>query len=565
MKKFSEMKFKKPDLKKIERDCDAIVTEFTSAETFDEQNKALKKMFKYSDHIRTNFSIAHVKYTCDTQDPQNVKNQELVDEISPIIGIFSNKFNKALVNAKFRPELEAKWGTHLFNMVQNELDTFDEKIVPELQEINKLSSEYTKLIASAKIEFRGEVYNLSQLGKFATSSDRQTRKEAAKASAGFFQEHFDEIGAIYDKLVKTRHAMAQKLGYENYIDLGYKSLGRTDYNAADVKGYREQIYTDLVPFTNKLFKDQAKRLKIRNPQAYDYNIMFLSGNATPKGDRDYLVAQATKMYGELSRETDEFFTFMKEYELLDLEARQGKAGGGYMTYFPDYKAPFIFSNFNGTSGDVDVLTHEFGHAFQGYMSRNITCPDYRMPTLEACEMHSMSMEFIAHPWMELFFNEEADKYRYSHVSDALTFIPYGVAVDEFQHFVYENPEITHEERCAKWREIEKKYLPHKKYDDTPVLERGGYWMRQSHIFSAPFYYIDYTLAQVVAFQFFNEARRNHARAWNKYVKLCKMGGKYPFTELVKRANLKNPFVNGTVKSTVAPLKRYLKEFDTYKF
>jgi M3 family oligoendopeptidase len=257
------MKFKKPDLKKIERDCDAIVTEFTSAETFDEQNKALKKMFKYSDHIRTNFSIAHVKYTCDTQDPQNVKNQELVDEISPIIGIFSNKFNKALVNAKFRPELEAKWGTHLFNMVQNELDTFDEKIVPELQEINKLSSEYTKLIASAKIEFRGEVYNLSQLGKFATSSDRQTRKEAAKASAGFFEEHFDEIGAIYDKLVKTRHAMAQKLGYENYIDLGYKSLGRTDYNAADVKGYREQIYTDLVPFTNKLFKDQAFRNSVR--------------------------------------------------------------------------------------------------------------------------------------------------------------------------------------------------------------------------------------------------------------------------------------------------------------
>ena len=359
--------------------------------------------------------------------------------------------------------------------------------------------------------------------------------------------------------------MALKLGYENFIELGYKSLTRTDYNAEDVKGYREQIYTDLVPLTNKLFKEQAKRLKIRNPQAYDYNIMFLSGNATPKGDRDYLVDKASKMYAELSPETDAFFTFMKENELLDLETRQGKAGGGYMTYFPDYKAPFIFSNFNGTSGDVDVLTHEVGHAFQGYMSRYISCPDYHMPTAEACEIHSMSMEFIAHPWMEYFFNEEADKYRYSHTVDALTFIPYGVAVDEFQHFVYENPEITHEERCVKWREIEKKYLPHKKYDHTPVLERGGYWMRQGHIFGTPFYYIDYTLAQVVAFQFFNEARRDHGKAWRKYVKLCKMGGKYPFTELLKRANLKNPFVAGTVKNTVKPLKRYLKEFDTSKF
>ena len=565
MKNFSEMKFKNPDLKKIERDYDNLIAEFNSAETFEAQNKTLKKIFKYQDRIRTNIEIAKVKYTCDTQDPVNVKNQEIVDEISPIISIFSDKFNKALVNAKFRPELEAKWGKHLFNMVETQLETFDEKIVPELQEINKLRSEYRGLIASAKIEFRGEVYNLSQLGKFATSCDRETRKAAAKASAGFFEEHFDEIGEIYDKLVKNRHAMAKKLGYENYVELGYKSLGRTDYNAADVKAYREQIYTDLVPLTNKLFKEQAKRLKIRNPQAYDYNVKFLSGNATPKGDKDYLVAQATKMYAELSSETDEFFSFMKEYGLLDLETRQGKSGGGYMTYFPDYKEPFIFSNFNGTSGDVDVLTHEFGHAFQYYMSRNITCPSYRMPTYEGCEVHSMSMEFIAHPWMELFFNEEADKYRYSHVSDALTFIPYGVAVDEFQHFVYENPEITHEDRCAKWREIEKKYLPHKKYDDTPVLERGGFWLRQNHIFTVPFYYIDYTLAQVVAFQFFNESRKNHKRAWNKYIKLCKMGGKYPFTELLGRASLKNPFVAGTVKNTVKPLKKYLSEFDTSKF
>ncbi len=565
MKKFSQMKFKKPDLKKIERDYDEIINEFNSAECFEDQNKALKKMFKYNQHLYTNMSIAYVKYTCDTQDPKNVANQELIDEISPLIGVFSDRFNKALVNAKFRPELEARWGKHLFNMVQCQLETFDEKVVPEMQEINKLSSEYTKLMASAQIEFRGETYNLSQMGKFATSTDRKTRKEASIASAKFFDDNFDKIGEIYDKLVKTRHAMAVKLGYDNFVELGYKSLSRTDYNAEDVKGYREQIYTDLVPLTNKLFKEQAKRLKIRNPQSYDYNINFLSGNATPKGDRDYLVAQASKMYAEISKETDEFFSFMKEHELLDLEARKGKAGGGYMTYFPDYKAPFIFSNFNGTSGDVDVLTHEVGHAFQGYMSRNISCPDYHMPTAEACEIHSMSMEFIAHPWMEYFFNEEAEKYRYSHTVDALTFIPYGVAVDEFQHFVYENVDATHEERCAKWREIEKKYLPHKKYDDIPVLEKGGYWMRQGHIFGTPFYYIDYTLAQVVAFQFFNEARGNHERAWRRYIKLCKMGGKYPFTELLKRSSLKNPFVAGTVKNTVKPLKKYLKGFDTSKF
>jgi len=565
MKKFSEMKFQKPNLEKIEAKFNEITEEFINATTFEEQDAALKKMNKYSDHLQTNFTIASIRYSCDTQNKVNVKNQEILDEIGPVISSYYNKFNKAMVEAKFRKELEAKWGEYLFTKTQVALETFDEKIIPELQEINKLDSEYNRLLASAKIEFRGETYNLSQLGKFAQSADRATRKEAALLGAKFFEDNNNAIGEIYDKMVKARHQMAVKLGYKNFIELGYKMLGRTDYNAEMVANYRKQIFEDLVPLTNKLFKEQAKRLGVKNPQYYDYNLMFLSGNAAPKGNKDYLVGQATKMYSELSKETDEFFRFMQEYDLLDLEARPGKQGGGYMTYLPDYKAPFIFSNFNGTSGDVDVLTHEFGHAFQGYMSRNIACPDYRSPTLEACEIHSMSMEFITYPWMDLFFNEEADKYKYSHCADAITFIPYGVTVDEFQHWVYENPEATHAQRCAKWREIESKYLPHKKYDEAPILAQGGWWMKQGHIFGAPFYYIDYTLAQVVAFEFFNAARKNHDKTWKKYCKLCKLGGKYPFTQLLDQVKLDNPFKDGTVKKVVSPLKKYLSQFDTTKF
>ena len=565
MKKLSEMKFIKPNLKKVEAKMNEIIHDFENAKSFNEQDAILKKFNKYSDHLSTNITIASIRYSCDTENEENVKNQEYLDEILPHISNYMNKFNKVLVNAKFRKELEEKWGSYLFKKTEISLETFDESIIPELQEENKLTSEYTKIIASAQIEFRGNVYNLSQLGRFAQDADRNTRKEAAILSAKWIEEHDPAIGEIYDRLVKLRHSMAQKLGYKNYIELGYKNLGRTDYNSEMVANYRKQIYEDLVPLTNKLFKEQAKRLGIKNPQYFDYNLMFLSGNAMPKGNKDYLVAQATKMYSELSKETDVFFKFMQEYELLDLEARKGKSGGGYMTYLPDYKAPFIFSNFNGTSGDVDVLTHEFGHAFQGYMSRNISCPDYRSPTLEACEIHSMSMEFITYPWMELFFNEEADKYRYSHAVDAITFIPYGVTVDEFQHWVYENPNVTHAERCAKWREIEKKYLPHIKYKDSPVYDKGGWWIKQSHIFNSPFYYIDYTLAQVVAFEFFNEDRKNHNKTWKKYVKLCKLGGQYPFTQLLEKTHLYNPFKDGTVKKIIKPLKKYLSTFDASKF
>ena len=565
MIKFSEMKPRALNLDKIVKDFKVLIQEFKNAETFAQQDKVLKKVNKFSDELATDMTLISIRFTVNTQDETNKKLQDQLDEISPYISQIFNEFNKELVVAKFRKELEEKYGKHLFNMTENALKCFDEKIIPELMEQNKLTSKYSMILAGAQIEYKGEKYTLAQLAKFADSTDRKVRKEVATLSAKFYEEHDEEIGDIYDKLVKLRTSMAQKLGFKSFTELGYLSLGRTDYDAEMVANYRKQIINDLVPFTQKLFKRQMKRVGIRKPYYYDYAINFLSGNAKPNGNKDFMVEQAKKMYKELSPETDVFFNFLVDYELMDLEAKPGKAPGGYMTYLPKYKAPFIFSNFNGTSGDVDVLTHEFGHAFQGYMSRNINVPDYRSPTLEACEMHSMSMEFLTYPWMNLFFGENEEKYRYSHLADAIVFIPYGCTVDEFQHWVYEHPNATHEERCAKWREIEKSYTPHKQYDECPAFNHGAYWLRQGHIFASPFYYIDYTLAQVCAFQFFVEMRKNHEKAWKKYVKLCKMGGKFPFVTLLENAKLRNPFEEGNVAKVIKPLVKILKEFDTSSF
>lgn len=565
MKKFSQIAVHDIRIEKIREDLGQLTERFKNAETFKKQDEAFKKINKYMDNLNTDMSIIYVRYTIDTTDEKYKALQEKLDEVSPYISACANAFNKELVQARFRPELEAKYGSHLFRMTENSLKCFDEKIIPDLQEINKLCSEYTTLVSSAQIEYKGNVYTLTQLAKFADSLDRKERRTVARLSASFFEENDEKIGRIYDQLVKRRTAMAKKLGYDSFTELGYMMLGRTDYDASMVEGYRKQILEDLVPYTQKLFRRQVRRIRVRNPQYYDYSVNFLSGNAKPEGDKDFMIAQAQKMYHELSPETDFFFSFMVENELMDLEAKKGKAPGGYMTYFPRYKAPFIFSNFNGTSGDVDVLTHEFGHAFQGYMSRNIAVPDYRSPTLESCEIHSMSMEFLTYPWMNLFFGENEEKYRYAHLADAICFIPYGVTVDEFQHWVYAHPEATHEERCKAYKEIEEKYLPHKKYDDVDIYARGRFWMKQRHIIESPFYYIDYTLAQVVAFQFFNEDRKDHRKAWKKYVRLCKLGGKYPFTELLQKAHLNNPFVPGMVKKTVKPLKKYLDSIDDMKY
>ena len=562
--KFSDYPFIVPNEKQFVKKMEKFVEQLKACDNAKDAAKIINRINAYSEEINTEGCIIYVLYTCYTDNEKYKAAQDKIDELSPIFSKYGTEISKILVNAPYRPELEKKFGSFLFKKYENSLKVFDEKVMPELVKENKLSSEYDMILGGAQIEFRGQTLNLSQLGKFMQDKDRATRKAAAIAMDGWLKDNEAKIGQIYDDLVHLRTEIAHKLGYKTFTELGYLRMGRTDYNADMVKVYRDQIARDVVPVCNKLYKLQMKNLGIRKPQYYDYNLMFASGNPLPAGDAKYLVEQAHKMYSDLGPESKEFFDFMTKYELMDLEARKGKAPGGYQISFDSYKSPFIFSNFNGTQHDVNVLTHEGGHAFQCYLSSGIKVPEYRQPTMESCEIHSMSMEFFAWPYMDGFFGKDAEKYKYSHLADSIEFLPYGATIDEFQHWVYENPNATHDERCAKFHEIELKYTPHKKYDDCPTLAKGTYWLRQSHVFGSPFYYIDYTLAQVVAFQFAIENMKNHEKAWKKYIKLCKCGGKYPFLELLEKNHLRNPFIDGNIKKVIKPLEKVLKGFDTSK-
>ncbi len=558
--KFSEYPFRVPNVEKIKKELTKLLSAFKEAKTADEAARLMKKISAYADDLGTDITIISVKFSQDSNNEEYLKAQEYVDHNMPYVSALLNEYNKLVLASPFRAELEKKYGEYLFKMLEASAKTFDPSIIELMQKEALLENEYSRITAGAKIPFDGEIYNLSQLGKFTQHKDRDIRKRANAANIKFFEENDEAFGRIYNDLVQTRHQMAVKLGFKNYLELGYLKLGRLDYTSKEVAGYRDQIYREVVPLVHKLYKTSLKRTGIKDARYYDLGQSFLDGNPLPVGNTAELTAKAVKMYDELSPETGEFFRFMVDNELLDLEARAGKRGGGYMTYFPRYKAPFIFANFNGTAHDVDTLTHEVGHAYQGYESRNIKVSEYRQPTLEACEIHSMSMEFFAWPWMENFF-DNAKKYRLSHLEGAIKFLPYGVAVDEFQEGVYTNPDMTHAERCALWRTIEKKYLPIRNYKGASYLENGGFWIRQAHIFTSPLYYIDYTLAQVVAFQFATEMWKNRDKAWKKYVKLCKLGGRYPFVELLEKASLRNPFLEGNVKRVIAPLKRKLKELE----
>ena len=559
--KFNEYKYEHLDLEKIKKEFSELIESFEKAENVEGQVNAFDEIIKLRNHIETMQTLVSVRHSIDTNDEFYDKENEYMDEISPILFGFTNDFYKALVNSKFKDELVQKYGKFLFDLAENTLKTFSPEIIPDAQEENRLSSKYSKLIASAKIDFDGKELNLSQMVPYTQSKDRNIRIEAAKKVAQFFAENQDEFDNIYDSLVKVRTRMAQKMGYKNFVEFGYKQLSRLEYDAKMVEGYRKQVLENIVPLHTELRERQGKRLGVDKLKFYDEAIKFNSGNADPHGSPEWILNNGKTMYKELSKETDEFFTFMTENNLLDLLSKKGKMSGGYCTYIPKYKAPFIFANFNGTSHDIDVLTHEAGHAFQVYQSRGFEVPEYLWPSYEACEIHSMSMEFLTWPWMDLFFENDTDKYKFIHLSEALLFIPYGVTVDEFQHWVYENPEATPKERREKWIEIEKKYLPTRDYGEVEELKNGIFWFRQGHIFSSPFYYIDYTLAQVCAFQFWIKSRENREKAWQDYLNLCKLGGSKPFFELMKSANLKNPFEEGTLAFVIPKIKEYLDNVD----
>lgn len=559
--KFNEYKYKHLDLEKIKKEFSELIESFEKAENVEGQVNAFDEIIKLRNHIETMQTLVSVRHSIDTNDEFYDKENEYMDEISPILFGFTNDFYKALVNSKFKDELIQKYGKFLFDLAENTLKTFSPEIIPDAQEENRLSSKYSKLIASAKIDFDGKELNLSQMVPYTQSKDRNIRFEAAKKVAQFFAENQDEFDNIYDSLVKVRTRMAQKMGHKNFVEFGYKQLSRLEYDARMVEGYRKQVLENIVPLHTELRERQKKRLGVEKLRFYDEAIKFNSGNADPHGSPEWILNNGKTMYKELSKETDEFFTFMTENNLLDLLSKKGKMSGGYCTYIPEHKAPFIFANFNGTSHDIDVLTHEAGHAFQVYQSRGFEVPEYLWPSYEACEIHSMSMEFLTWPWMDLFFENDTDKYKFIHLSEALLFIPYGVTVDEFQHWVYENPEVTPKERREKWIEIEKKYLPTRDYGEVEELKNGIFWFRQGHIFSSPFYYIDYTLAQVCAFQFWIKSRENREKAWQDYLNLCKLGGSKPFFELMKSANLKNPFEEGTLAIVIPKIKEYLDNVD----
>lgn len=548
MKKFAELQYVRPDMEKIFARVSGDIAVLKGAKNYEEFRNAYMDYVEVDTELETSKTVAHIRNTINLLDEFYEAEMVYFNSQMPKYEILKKEMGEVIVASPFKAEMEKEFGAILIQNMEAQKQLSDESIVDDQVKEAELVSRFMKTQAAATVEFKGEQIGNYGLLKIMQSTDRAERKEAFEAWAKLYEGIAPTLEEVYDGLVKVRAGMAKKLGFKSFIPMGYLRRRRFDYTEKELEVFRKQVREVVVPAAAKLYERQKEALGIDTLYYYDESIASPSGNPVPIGDKEYLVGEAQKMYRELSRESGEFFDFMMEYELFDLDSKHGKRAGGYCTTLPQYHAPFIFSNFNGTDADVNVLTHEAGHAFAGFTAAKYQkTPELCHSTSEINEIHSMSMELWTYPWMENFFGDKAEEYRREHLADALMKIPYMLCVDEYQHKVFKNPEMTTMERRAVWSGLEKIYMPWRNYAGNEFLESGAFWIKQQHIFLYPFYYVDYAMAQMGAFEFYTKMKEDRKAAWADYYKLCAAGGSMGYFDLLKYSGLHKVLEDGSVK------------------
>ena len=561
--KFSQIVYERVDLAALKAQIVALTERLLRAADFAEAEEAYLAMNELEGRAMHGMrTVAQIRRDIDTRDAFYDAEMKFYNRELPRVQPLKQAWTNTLLGSPYRAALEEKYGAVPFLNAELQNRTFRPELVEDLQKESELVSRYTKLIASAQIPFEGEMRTISQMEPWKLSTDDDTRRAAWRAEGKWYAEQGRELDAIYHELVRLRHGMGRKLGHESYTPLGYDRMKRNCYKEQDVEEFRVAVQTYLVPLCKRIYMEQAGRMGFEFPLSFaDKDLAFRSGNPRPVGSAEDVLAAGTRFYSELSPQTREFWDLMMEREMMDVQSKPGKAMGGYCTGVHNAGMPFIFANFNGTAHDVKVITHEAGHAFAFYVNRDRIPNEAKTPSLEGCEVHSMAMEFFAEPWSELFFGEDADKFRYTHLAERLCFIPYGTMVDHFQHIMYEYPEFSPAERHMVWRELLGLYMPWIRPDDIPFYGEGKGWQRQAHIYKMPFYYIDYCLAQTVALQFWARIQEDREAAWQTYMDYTRLGGSLVFTDLLDKAGLQSPFDPECLKNIAQKAKAFLDNFD----
>lgn len=557
--KVCDLPYSRVDVDDVKKAYEIAIEKIHAATCAQDVLDARKNLLKEIEELQTAASLSYMRWSCNTKDEFYKGEKEYYEQNEPLLSGVQIDYIKTMLDSSFRSEVEAALPPTVFKGYEVSLKSLDERIIPELQEESAIVNEYAEFMAEFTVDFRGEKLPLTLLKRYMADGDRQTRKEAYEALGKVFEENSDILDGTYDRLVKVRDRMAKKIGYKNYVELGYHRMGRICYDRDMVDKFRQNVLEDIVPVVSRIRTQRAKNMGIDDMMLYDYDVFFKNGDPDPVLDDKQMFEAGREMYHEMSVQTGEFIDMMIENDAFDVLSREGKWGGGYCTEFAKYKQPFILANFNGSSDDVDVLTHEAGHAFASYLAFKNDLDPEAVLGMETAETHSMSMECFCWKFMDKFFNERANDYKFKHLLANLSFLTYGVIVDAFQHIVYENPDLTPAQRNEEWNKLEAQFRPYISTKGMPYFEKGTRWQYQMHIYESPFYYIDYCLAQSNALQFLFKSLDNYEDAFASYLKFTSHYGTMMFTDMLKEAEINSPFEDGALKEVAQKSEKVLNE------
>lgn len=541
------------------REYHKLVERIKAAEDSDKPDSWIKLFADWdalSSYIGSEAARVYYKYSQDMSNQKlEARDRYFSEKISPVISEPNYTLSKAFLASRHRDAVAKRYGAQLIPMYETAIVPMDPVNTQLGIKLSLLDNDYRKLTAKASVKVRGETMNLYKARSLLFSSDESLRKEAYEASGDWFLANHKKLAAIFDKMIGFREQMAKNVSLKNYVDFAYRSRGRQGYGRKDVEEFRRLVLKHLVPLNEAVMKKQAASLgdKVLKP----WNVFYRPLLTVPSGTVpiETQVTKAQAVFEKVSPKLAKHFRYMSTNGLVDLETRPNKQGGAYCIDFSDEGKAAILCNSTGDPDDVRTLTHEMGHAFQKWESNVIELADLQWGTAELAEVYSMGMEFLSLPFMEIFFDKDnARKFAADKWLDSLYTICYVCVVDEFQHWVYDNPDATPAQRDTTWTNIYVKYLPAIDFDGVEKYKNVR-WYGQGHIFSSPFYYIDYALAELCAMQLGLLSEQDYRKTIRTYLKMCKLGGTKSFLEAVDFAGLRSPFSEKLISDIASHIRK----------
>ncbi len=492
-----------------------------------------------------------IKMTCDTTDKslEEAFNYFCM-EIQPKMQPYADALNKKLIQSPYTKELNQDLYFTYLRSVKKNIELFREENIPIQAELSVLQQQYGTIAGKMTINFREQEYTLQQAAKFLEDEDRLVREEVYRKVQERRLQDKESMHDLFSSLIQKRNQMALNAGFANYRDYKFVELGRFDYTKEDCFQFHEAIKLHVLPLIDKIYARKKKKLGLAVLKPWDTEAEPAGTKPLrPFTDGKDLFEKSVTCFEQLNPFFASCLKKMNDLKHFDLESRKGKAPGGYNCPLAESGAPFIFMNAAGQMGDVTTMVHEGGHAIHSFLAHPLALSAFKEYPMEIAEVASMSMElFTMNHWQSFFDNEEdLNRAKEHQLERTITIFPWIAIIDKFQHWVYENPNHTIEQRTHTWKEIVKEFSTDSiDYSGLDAFRAIG-WQRQLHLFEVPFYYIEYGIAQLGAIGMWMQYQKNPSTALENYMNALSLGGTKTLPALYEAAGIEFNFSPNYVK------------------